>query len=148
MSWINTHQWADRGHSLGFRVRITRISAIAAESQSDDKDKIMFSELETCQDANTHLFLDVSTLSYVKARNHGALPPGDQYSNDPAVAYLSLDLVSTRQRLKHSDSVVCLLLSPAALRDSSESGEGLRGVNTETSDQWLCSVKLQRLGCC
>lgn len=30
---------------------------------------------------------------------------------DPAVAFLSLDLVSTRQRLKHSASVVCLLLA-------------------------------------
>lgn len=60
------------------------------------------------QDTNTHLFLDIRTLSYVKAGSHRALPPGDQYSNGPAVACLSLDLVSTRQRLKQSDSVVCL----------------------------------------
>lgn len=64
-----------------------------------------------------HLFLDTSTLSYVQACGHRALPPGDQYP-DPAVACLLLDLVSTRQRFKHSGSVVCLLLAPPP-RDSS-----------------------------
>lgn len=77
-----------------------------------------------------HLFFGISTLSCVTARSHRALSPGDQYWSDLALACLLLNLVSIRQRLKHSQSIFCLLLNPPR-QDSSESGQGLWGVHTK-----------------